>query len=49
MLKKDKVAVIPSDEKLKKAIKRLEKRKSNRKCRYTLAAFLATGGMPWLV
>ena len=36
-------------EAIKKATKRLERKKGNRSMKYTIAMFLATGGMPWLV
>lgn len=39
-------AIAPNDA-VKKMVKRLQKRKSNR--RFSIALFLATGGMPWLV
>ena len=32
---------------IKKMVERLEKRSKNR--RYTIAQFLAMGGMPWLI
>ena len=34
---------------VKKVTKRLGKKKGNRSMKYTIAMFLATGGMPWMV
>lgn len=36
-------------EAIKKARRKLEKRKGKRGMRYTIAMFLATGGMPWMI
>ncbi len=34
---------------VKQATKRLGKSKGNRRMKYTIAMFLATGGMPWMI
>ncbi len=36
-------------EAVKNATKKICRRNGNRKMKYTIAAFLATGGMPWLM
>lgn len=37
------------NEAVKKATKRISKCKGNRKMKYTIAMFLTSGGMPWLI
>lgn len=37
------------NETIKKVAKRIGKRKGNRSMKYSIAMFLATGGMPWMV